>query len=440
MHPLRVLVLCLLTLWAVGACDTAGEAAGPSFLILVADDLGRSFVGAYGAQDARTPSIDRLAAEGLRFDAAFTPTALCRPSRWAIYTGLYPHASGVMGFNRVPQDVSLLHEVLGEAGYRTGLVGKFGSRVQEFKPFDFFVGNQETGDGKDVEAVRDAAERFLEESRREPFFLVVGFGDPHVPYPEPDRGPTSEVPPYLPDLPEVRDELARYRAAIARLDRGVGAVLDALRDAGREADTMVLFVSDHGPAFPFAKSSLYDAGVHVPVIARWPGRIAAGGATSAPLSFVDIRPTILRAAGVSDPTSPHGTPRSSLLGAGGPVRDTVFLSHTANFEGTYPMRGIRTEGFKYIRNFEPGTEFVARLEGQEMWSAIVRAAGTDPDLAERLERYAHRPAEELYDLRADPGERRNLAERPDHADVLAGLRERLRQVMVETGDPLVEKW
>jgi N-sulfoglucosamine sulfohydrolase len=424
-----------------GGTDAAAEPRRPAILLLVADDLGRSFVGAYGNDSVPSPNIDRLAAEGLRFGSAFTPTALCRPSRWAIYTGIAPHASGVAGFNRVPRESSLLHEVLRDNGYRTGLLAKFGSRVQDFQPFDFFLGNPDTEDGHDVNKLAEGARRFLAETRDEPFFLLVGFGDPHVPYPPQGYGTAEEmrVPAYLPDLPGVRTALTRYYAAIARLDRGVGLILEELERAGRADDTLVLFTSDHGPAFPFAKSTLYDAGVRVPLIARWPGRAPAGGVTDELISFLDIRPTLLDFAGIVDPESTHGRSILPLL-RGEPFqgRDALLLTHTANFEGSYPMRAVRTPRYKYIRNLEPGRKFTARLEAQGSWDAMRDAARSDHELARRMARYEQRPAEELYDLDSDPAELDNRIDDPSLAAEAERLRVRLAQLMQATDDPLLD--
>ena len=440
-----ILLVCLLPWW-LGCSGKGSEISDagsdrPSILLLVADDLGRSFVGAYGNADAPTPSLDRLAAEGMRFDAAFTPTALCRPSRWALYTGLYPHASGVTGFTKVPRDVSLVHEVLRNNGYFTGLLGKFGSLVQSYKPFEHFVGSGKTDEGKDLSVITEAAAEFFRSAGDRPFFLIVGFGDPHVPYPsEPYLSPGEVgVPGYLPDLPEVRESLAHYYAAIERLDGGVEQILEQLALAGRDDDTLVLFISDHGPAFAFAKSSLYDAGVRIPMIARWPGVTPAGSSSEAMVSLVDFRATILDVVDLADPVVTQGRSLLPLLkGAPPDGYDEVFLSHTSNFVSTYPMRGLRTERYKYVRNFEPEAEFVSLLEGQAAWRAILVEGQRDPELAERIAQYSWRPAEELYDLRADPAELHNLAAKSAMAPALRRLRERLHEKMVEVGDPLAE--
>jgi len=435
-----LLLSALLCLVACGSRDDA-PAPEPSILLLVADDLGQSFVGAYGNDSVPTPNIDRLAAAGMRFGSAFTPTALCRPSRWALYTGIAPHASGVAGFNRVPREASLLHEVLRDHGYRTGLLAKFGSKVQEFKPFDFFIGNPESDDGHDVVKLAQAARQFLDESRDERFFLLVGFGDPHVPYPPQPYGTPEgmRVPEYLPDLPGVRVALMHYYAAIDRLDRGVGLILEELERAGRAKDTLVLFTSDHGPAFPFAKSTLYDAGVRVPLIVRWPGGVPASVATDELISFLDIRPTLLEFAGVTDPVVTHGRSFLPLLRSE-PYegRDALLLTHTANFEGSYPMRAVRTARYKYIRNFEPEREFVARLEAQRSWTAMREGARTDPELAQRVSRYGRRPAEELYLLDSDPAELRNRIDDPALAGEVERLRIRLRELMQATDDPMLD--
>jgi N-sulfoglucosamine sulfohydrolase len=430
-----------LLLWLPLACSPATQERA-SFLLLVADDVGPFFLGAYGNDRVRTPHIDRLAAEGLRFDAAFTPTALCRPSRWVLYTGLQPLASGMEGFDP-PLETSLLHQVLTAAGYRSGLVGKFGSRVPEHAPFDFEVLPTELKHGRDVEAIARAARRFFEQVGEQPFFLLVGFADAHEPLPSVVARPPQEirVPPYLPDLPDVRRSLARYQTAVERLDRGVGLVLDELERAGRDQDTLVVFTSDNGPAFPFAKSTLYDAGVRMPLVVRWPGRVAPGRHSEELVSFADLRPTLLAAAGLDDPAAGRGVSLLPLLtGAGGGGREAVFLSHTDNRRLTFPMRAVRTARFKYIRNFEPEREFGALLEGKEVWGAMLDAAPRDPDVARRVEAQRRRPPAELYDLAADPAELDNRIRDPALAGEVVRLEGMLRREMRTAGDPLLDEW
>lgn len=425
---------------ALGGGPRAAAAKPPGIVLLVADDLGSFFLGAYGNEGMRTPNIDRLAAEGMRFDAAFTPTALCRPSRFALYTGLHPLVSGVQGFDP-PGDPSLLHQVLATGGYRTGLVGKFGSRVPEGAPFDFEVSPPDLKRGYDVEAVAGAAARFLEQVGPAPFFLLVGFADPHEPYPTVVARPPQEirVPAYLPDLPGVRRSLARYQTAVERLDRGVGLVLDALERAGRSDDTLVVFTSDNGPAFPFSKSTLYDAGVRMPLVVRWPGHVAAGRSSAALVSFADLRPTLLAAAGLEDPAAGRGVSLLPLLsGSGGTGREVVFLSHTDNRRLRFPMRALRTARFKYIRNFEPERDFEALLDEKEVWGAMLDGARRDPEVARRVAAQRRRPPAELYDLASDPAELHNRIDDPALAAEVARLEAALRREMRAAGDPLLD--
>lgn len=440
------LALLLLTIPACPAEDRSEPATAtpvrdprPSILLLIADDLAHSFAPPHAQGTLATPNLTRLADEGMRFDSAFTTTALCHPSRFALFSGRYPNAAGLREFEGLPDDVPMLHETLRSQGYRTGLLGKFARRSKAARHFDHFRGPEHFAGGHDVAAIAAETRKFLDGAAASPFFLVVTLADPHEPYPDagsvqPDRVP---LPGYLPDLLPIRNELTRYAAAVERLDRGIGLVLDALRDSGRESQTLVLFTSDNGPAFPFAKSTLYDGGVHMPLIVRWPGVVSAASTSDALISFVDIHPTLLEAAGAKA-RGVDGRSFLSLLKNGDDpeFRSEVFLTHGANRVGVYPMRGVRSRAYKYIRNYTPDAQFQAALEVQRMWAAMVEAAAEQPEIAARLAAYRHRPAEEFYALDTDPFERVNRIDDPELAAEVLRHRTLLEDWLRRVNDPL----
>jgi N-sulfoglucosamine sulfohydrolase len=465
----------------------AGAKEPPSFLLIVSDDQAIEDSGCYGNSTIGTPNLDRLAAEGLRFTNAFTPTAICQPSRACLHTGLHGTSSGAAGFNPIDPGIATLSGTLKDAGWRTGLIGKTHlAPIAQFR-FDFLKPSKELSSGRDVEAIARATRDFVGECARakQPFFLNVNFDDPHHPWPlldsevagasaveseedreaAPARRPGAgnavaprdralggvagthdpakvRLPALLPDRPEIRRELARYADAITRLDRGVGLVLDALKDLGAAERTLVLFVSDNGMEFPFHKTTLWEGGVHLPMLARWPGTIRAGATCDGLVSFVDVMPTLLEAAGVAAPAKLEGRSfRAALADPAAPLREEIFLTHTRHLRHTgTPSRGLRTRRFKYLRNpWDAGETFETAGMEHDSWKAVLEAAKSDPPLAERVERYLHRPPVELYDLAADPLERRNLAGLPELAEAQEELHARLVAQMTAIRDPLLPR-
>lgn len=449
----RAAVGCMLM--AAGASG-APVAAGPqSVLLLVADDLGMQ-VGCYGDAVVRTPHIDGLAARGVRFTHAFTAVSSCSPSRATLYTGLYPHQSGQYGLAHPPNNVHALHSVkslprlLRDAGCRTGIVGKVHVLPDEAYPFDARLPGGTDGP-RDVAAVAEQARRFIAGCGNAPFLLVIGFSDPHraakgfgndksYPKVEPARCDPKDVrvPPWLPDAPDTREDLADYYQSIGRLDRGVGLVLEALEASGRAERTLVIFLSDNGPPFPGSKTTLYEPGIRLPLIVGAPSLKRRGIANAAMVSWVDIAPTILDWEGVKPPGGLPGRSFLPILEEETPAGwDAVFASHVFHeITMYYPMRAIRTRGHKYILNLAHGLEFpfASDLFGSRTWQAVLR--DKPPALGARpIEAFLRRPREELYDLEKDPLEAVNVVADPAYADVLSDLRARLRRWQEETRDP-----
>ena len=368
-RPLLTLVASALVLVSAAACLSsggAGDAARPSILLLVGDDHGRADAGCYGNSDARTPNLDRLAAEGARFTGMHAVTAICQPSRAALFTGRYPISTGVYGFYPLDRDVEPLSALLADAGYDCGLVGK-----QHIAPLDryrfTFTAPLSKDEGRDMARYVQGTREFLDEKREDaPFFLVVAFHDPHRPFPTTgvDSGPAAEVPGGVdraalrvpdgfPDTPAVREDVGGYLDAIGRLDAGVGGVLSLLEERGLLDDTLVVYTSDHGPPFPFAKTTLYGRGLAVPFLVRWPGRVAPGTIESSLFSLVDVAPTLLEAAGESSPREVEGTSfLPDLLGVADRGRAWIFASQTDHlYLPSTPMRSVADARFRYIYNF-----------------------------------------------------------------------------------------
>jgi N-sulfoglucosamine sulfohydrolase len=282
---------------------------------------------------------------------------------------------------------------------------------------------------------------------------VVGFTDPHRDFGNKNTYPGVQevryepgdvnVPYFLSDKPDVRRDLAEYYQSISRLDKGVGFVLDALNETKHAEDTLVIFLSDNGPPFPGAKTTLYDPGMHLPLIISSPAQKRRGLTNNAMVSWIDILPTILDWTGVPKPAALTGRSVLPILEEENPKGwDVAYASHQCH-EVTmyYPMRVIRTRKHKYIRNLAHKLDypFASDLYNSPTWQGILER-GDKMMGGREVEKYVHRPLEELYDLESDPNELKNVAADPKYAEVLKDLRERLKTWQTKTRDPWLVKY
>ncbi|MFW6039154.1 MAG: sulfatase [bacterium] len=442
-------------------------ATRPNILLITADDMNWDAVGAYGCETpGTTPHIDKLATEGMRFDQAHVTIAVCQPSRSALMTGRYPHRSGGEGFHHLRHaDVPILPRLLRDAGYTVGVLGKVGhSTPHEDFQWDVQPDMEELGMGRSPAVYGKYAESFFQSAQDadQPFFMMANSHDPHRPFVGNDPGewytqherPASEpsrtftleqvtVPGFLPDLPEVRREIAEYYSSVRRCDDTVGELLGALERTGAAENTLVMFLSDNGMAFPFSKTNCYLHSTRTPWIARWPARIAAGGVDREHfISGVDFLPTAIEAAGVAMPEGVDGGSFLSLLdGQQQDGRELVFTQfHQTAMRRNYPMRCVQDGRFGYIWNPWADGERVFRNESQSgrTMPAMQRAAENDPAIAQRVDMFLYRVPEELYDFERDPDALKNLVDSPEHQDELNRLRSALAEWMGQTGDPAGE--
>lgn len=422
---------------------TAKGAKDPKENVLIVHwhDLGRQ-LGAYGHADVSSPRLDRLAAEGILLTRAHATAPLCSPSRGSLFTGRYPQTNGLVGLAHhgweYRSGVRTLPQILSESGWYSAL---FGMQHETSYPkrlgFDEFdVSNSY------CEYVVDKAADWLRAWPRDgadavggqPFLLTAGFFETHRPYPrdryEPADSAAVDVPGYLPDTPEVRGDLAEFYGAIATADAAVGRLLDALADTGLDATTWVVFFTDHGPAFPRAKSTLYDAGTGIGVIIRPPAnRAAAPRVYDELFSGVDLVPTLLGLLGLHVPTDIDGVSHAgALLEADAhaePVREQVYTTKTYH-DSFDPIRAIRTKEYSYIENYVPRPVLDLPWDIEQSPSGQAIAPLVSGPRAER----------ELYDLRSDPAETTNLLATDDPgADAIAAdLAVRLHDWRQRTGD------
>ena len=486
---LLALVICL-PFWA---CEPSSRPESPpaadtpqNIVLIVADDHGQD-LGAYGNPVIQTPNLDALAAGGILFPNAFATTASCSASRSVILSGLHNHRTGQFGHThdfhhfQSYSHIKSLPVLLSEGGYRTASIGKYHVAPREVYAFEQTL----PGNARNTVAMADTARAFIRANPEQPFFLYYATSDPHrgggfaddLPFKpdrfgnRPDGYPGIEavrydpdevvVPPYLPDTPTARAELAQYYESVSRVDQGVGRLVEILKDTGVYDQTLILYISDHGIAFPGAKTTVYEPGLRIPLIVRHPD-IGAGLVNEAMVSLVDITPTILDFAGVEPPTyaqhinlapvrrylpDEHGLHGRSFLPILGEARaegwDEVFASHTFHeIQMYYPMRVVRDRKYKLIWNIAHGLPypFASDLWASPTWQAVY-AQGPQAMFGPRsVQDYIHRPEFELYDVEKDPYEARNLAGDGRYAAVLDAYKARLRAFQQRTSDPWLLKW
>jgi len=415
----------------------------PNIIIFLSDDHGYDDAGVYGNRIVKTPNIDRLAKEGKQFISAFAASPLCSPSRCVIETGLMPFRNGAHKFNTpIREDIKTMPEYFKELGYYTAEIGKFHHGPPKRFPYDFIDGDE------------NVAESLIREYKVDkPLFLVVCSHPPHTPWIKNRIYDPDEIilPHSFIDTPETREDMARYYSDVTLMDSILGNVLNALEERDLDQNTLFIYTSDQGANWPFAKWTLYDAGLRIPFIARWPGEIKSGAETSAMISLSDILPTCIEAGGGEPAEYFDGRSIMGILkGTKDQHREVVFGVHTGNDNGGpgiwnhCPTRMLRTERYKYILNLEPDSTFTTHITGCKpgnvhhlpFWNSWEEKTETDERANQIVNTYLHRPLEELYDLHSDPFEMKNLANDPKYRDVLSTLKNRLSEWRKMQGDTI----
>lgn len=421
----------------VAGAGGAGAQLRPNFIILIADDLGWEDSGAYGSRVVRTPNIDRLAREGVRFTHAFLTTSSCSPSRASILTGRYPHSTGAPELHMpLPADQVLLTAPLRQAGYWTGAAGKWHLGGQVKRQFDL------VREGGSPSGCENWLGLLRERPRDRPFFAWLAAVDPHRPYSagatHPRHDPSrAETPPFLPDAPEVRQDLADYYDEISRMDRYIGEVLQEIDAQGIARETFVLFLSDNGRPFPRCKTRLYDSGIRTPFIVRYPAGARAGAEAAGLVSSVDIATTVAEMAGCAAPSSFQGRSfRRMLSDPQAVIRSEAFAEHNWHDYMAYE-RSVRSSRYCYIRNWLP--ELTANPPADAVRSPsfqfMVRQEKEGRLPPEQRDSFiAPRAGEELFDTAFDPHCMFNVAGDPKYAGVLEQHRGLLDTWRKETGD------
>ena len=482
-------------------------AAEKNIIFFITDDESPT-LGCYGDKVAVTPHIDALAKDGTVFLNAYATTASCSASRSVVMSGLHNHKNGQYGhthhfhkFASYPDVVSLsLPRVLANEGYRTAQIGKYHVAPEEVFHYETYL----KGNSRNALQMANACEEFIKKKDDRPFFLYFATSDPHrgggkdKTYPgqhkpdlfgnKPNKAAHDgvkevfydpakvNVPPFLPDTPESRSELAQYYQSVSRIDLGVGRLVEILKEAGIYDKTLIVFTADHGMAFPGGKTTVFEGGLKVPFVVRNPYEKSRGVVSKALLSHVDITPSLLDFAGgldheINGPKkwvdpkkfwkdkeylgkenrnggnkfrSYHGKSWINCLGKEDDKdRNVIHASHTFHeIQMYYPMRVIRDRKYKLIWNIahQLPYPFASDLWAASTWQAQLAKGKDAPYGTKTVDEYVNRPAFELYDIVNDPNEAKNLAQDPKYAEILKDYQDRMKAFQKEMQDPWIMKW
>ncbi|MCT4603316.1 MAG: sulfatase [Marinifilum sp.] len=434
-------------------------------LLITADDLNCSSVGAYGCTLKNiTPNIDKLARDGLRFKHAHVNVAVCQPSRGVLATGLYSHNSGIEGYYHTSKKIPTIINTLHSNGFLTGVIGKVEHSTPTYDtPWDVQVDMPELGMGRNKELYYKSVQEFLKRAKAEgkPFYLMANSHDPHRPFSGSDdelkrwgekdiKSPSRiynpseiKVPGFLPDIPKVRREIAEYYSSVKRCDETVGRILDVLEQEGLTENTIVMFLSDNGMAFPFAKTNCYLHSTNTPWLVRWPGVIEPGAVDEEHfISGKDFFPTILDILNLPIPEKLNGFSfKDVLLRKKQTGRKDVFTQFymTSGYR-TFPMRCVQNKQYGYIFNAWSDGNRAFKNESQHgyTWKAMKEYAQSDSLVNKRVQLFSNRIVEEFYDFENDPDALNNLIDDPNYASEIAEMQGIMERSLKESNDPLLD--
>ncbi len=438
-----------------GLLLVANASAKPNILFVTVDDMSCDSVGAFGCKlEGTTPNIDKLAAEGRKFLRAHVVVGNCYPSRNVMFSGRYPHNSGVEGFYQVkPLSFPVLCDLMKGAGYYTAIRGKV-SHSTPYQPYAWDADHTTFPNGKkahikDAESYYTSTKAGIDAAKEagKPFWLNINISDPHKPFWfSKDPHATSRVykagevpvPGFLPDDPAIRAELALYYSSVRRADDCFGEIMRALEESDQKEKTVVIFLSDHGMPLPFAKTQLYHHSTRTPLIVKWPEVTKAGSTDDALVSAIDFLPTMLDIVEAEHPEGLDGRSFLPLIrGEAQDGRDVVFKEYNENAGGgRNPMRGAQTAKFLYLFNpWSDGKRIMGTAtKGTATWRTMKKLAAGGSAIAERVDLLDHRVLEEFYDIENDPDCRINLVADPEHAKEVERHRQLLLAWMKRTGD------
>ena len=468
------LLFVMIAITIIGCSDKQKEVAQvtksnqPNVILFVADDHGTDAIGAYGNPVIKTPNLDQLAAEGVKFTNAYCTSASCAASRSVILSGKFGHATGSYGhvhdyhhFSTYDTETSL-PIIMEKAGYETARIGKYHVAPEKVYHFNQVL----EADPRNTVEMADACADVLKSDK--PFFLYFCTDDPHRGQPfEPEQWDTPNnfgnktegykgvetitykpedvlVPSFLPDTKQTREEIAQYYQSISRIDQGFGKLMKMLQDTGKADNTIVIYISDNGMAFPGAKTTVYEPGIKLPCIIKDPLKNIKGATNNAMISWVDLTPTILDMAKIDYKKADfHGKSFNSILEKTNPKGwDEVYASHTFHeITMYYPMRVVRNKNYKLIWNIAWRLEypFASDLWASSTWQSIYRN-DIENFGPRKVQDFLFRAEFELYDLKKDPDELNNLATNKEFKETLESMKTKLKKFQKDTSDPWMIMW
>ncbi|UCS94028.1 sulfatase [Echinicola marina] len=425
-----------------------------NIVLFIADDLSVNDIGPYGNKVVRTPYLDEFDQKSMRFSQAFAGSPTCGPSRSSILTGLLPFRhGGHSNHSGVRPGTYSIIQHLKPLGYKVAIAGKLHVGPAEVFPFEKIAHTNvpepgfENRPGLHHDLNLGPVDKWLSGQKKsnEPFMLVVADHSPHVIWPEdasyePDE---MDVPSKHIDTKDTRFSRARYYTDITKMDKNFGHLLQSIKENGLEENTIIIFTSDQGPQWPFAKWTLYDEGIQVPLMVHWPGKTNQSMHTNALVSHVDLFPTFMDILGGDVPKDLDGSSFMPVLaGEKFSHREYVYASHTGDGKmNRSPSRMIRTDRYKYILNLAPEILYTTHMDksknhdgGKQYWNSWVDASYKDEHAANVLWRYHNHPREELYDIQRDPQETVNLAEDPAYQALMDSFRKNMETWRKGQGD------
>ena len=412
-----------------------------NFLVFIADDQGEGDLSAYGHPTLRTPNVDRLAREGMRFDNAFLTISSCSPSRSSILTGRYPHSTGAEDLHQpLPAGQKTFARLAKASGYHNMAVGKWHLGDAEKQHWDSIV------ECAGADTATEALKLLRGRPDDAPFFFWVASKDPHRPFdqgaiPSPHQPEDSVVPPYLPDNPLIREDIALYYDEVKRFDLHVGEIVAELERQDVLDETFIVYMSDNGMPFPRAKTTLYDSGIRTPFIIRYPELVRAGSVQKGLFSVVDLVPTMLDIAGMASGSTEGGSRVGMLRDPLAPGRQAIYAE--ANWHDFEQFtRAVRTQRFLLVRNYywdAPLWNSVDSVNSITWRGFLEELRAGRLTAAQRFLLEEPRPYEEFYDLQRDPRSLENVADAERYTAELNRHRALLDNWRVETADVMPEQ-
>lgn len=444
----------------------AEKKSSPNIILILADDINRDSLGTYGSKDCKTPNIDQLAKEGMKFNKMYSTVAMCAPFRQELYSGRSPWRTGTLAnHSKSKADTKSIPHYLNKLGYRTALVGKTHFGPQQAYPFQYLGKGKSKSKTSDKNLFyKETTNTFIDSCLKENknFFLVIASQDGHHPFttgdPKKYNKDELSIPPYWSDTIELRETLVNYYAEVSNFDKLVGMIRQVCVSKKILDNTIFIVCSEQGIQLPFAKWTCYDNGLRTGFIVRWPGMVKAGSTYNELVSTSDVAPTIVKAAGGT--YTKNDFDGKSFLRAlkGEATKQHKYLygaftncNIIQNRDRIYPIRLIRNNQFNliYNPNFKKQTAnltlMAAKYElenskpkvkpkGGEIGLSWVEKSKTDSKTKELVHKFFNRPEYELYDIEKDPHELNNLASNPEYSKVLEQLKTELHRKLKNLGD------